>query len=526
LSDYNTFEKTNVVKATCIIFLLLIQFIVKAQPVFQKVYGLVGDSWGNCVQETKDKGFIISGSTFGVGAGSNDVYLLKIGENGSLKWTKTFGGSGMDYGCSIQQTDDGGFIIGGYTTSFSGTTQGDLYLVKTDSSGQLQWSKTFGGSQDDVGYSVLQANDGGFILVGMTTSFGAGSGDVYMVKVSPKGSLLWAKTYGGSGWDDGRSVQQTKDGGFIITGWTESFGSGGRDIYLIKTNSDGTLQWSKTFGGTGYDIGWSVQQTHDNGFIITGRGDSFGGGVYLVKTDSVGALQWSKTFIAANNLSCCVQQTNDSGFIICGGRSVSTHGDADAYLLKISSNGTFQWSRNFGGTGNQSGAAIRKLDNGGYIIVGEADDSTTGNVLLIRTDSSGNANCNQTDASTTVSSPATIVSFAATQVLTGCNEGTPATEMSSGGGEAEFCSTAAISQDSLLNNNLSIYPNPSSGIVYIRTSMNLKKVIVRDILGVCVLETNLSHAPTRINLHEQPKGIYFVELLLDNRTIIKKLFVE
>ncbi|MBF0302921.1 MAG: hypothetical protein HQK73_07765, partial [Desulfamplus sp.] len=190
-----------------------------------------------------------------------------------------------DYGNSVYPTSDGGFIVTGYTSSI-GAGGNDVYLIKTDSNGNELWSKTFGGKNDDYGRSVYPTRDGGFIVTGYTSSIGAGESDVYLIKTDSNGNEIWSKTLGGKSSDYGNSVYPTSDGGFIITGNTSSIGAGSSDVYLIKTDSNGNELWSKTLGGKKYDYSYSVYPTSDGGFIITGY--TFPDNILLIKTDKYG----------------------------------------------------------------------------------------------------------------------------------------------------------------------------------------------------------------------------------------------
>ncbi len=255
------------------------------------------------------------------------------------EWMKAFGGSSLDFGEVVQQTTDGGYIIAGATGSY-GAGSRDVYLLKADASGNKEWEKTFGGSGWDFAYSVEQTMDGGYIIAGTTGSYGAGSYDVYLIKTDASENKEWEKTFGGSGWDNAYSVQQTTDGGYIIAGTTDSYGAGLEDVYLIKTDASGNKEWEKTIGGGSSDFAYSVQQTTGGGYIIAGATDSYGAGsrdVYLIKTDASGNEEWEKTIGgSSSDFADSVEQTTDGGYIIAGITDSYGAGGGDVYFVKVS----------------------------------------------------------------------------------------------------------------------------------------------------------------------------------------------
>jgi hypothetical protein len=262
---------------------------------FVKIYGVTDDDYAYSVRQTSDGGYIVAGYTLSSGAGSFDAFLVKTNANGNPIWSKTYDVyhglpfRSSDYAYSVQQTSDGGYILAGYTSSFM--VGPDIFLIKTDANGNIQWSKTYGGASYDYAHSVRQTSDGGYIVAGYTNSFGASSFEIFLIKTDANGNIIWAKTYGGTYWDEASSVQQTLDGGYIVAGFTPSFGAGGWDIFLIKTDANGNIIWAKTYGGTDDDRASYVQQTSDSGYIVAGRTASFGAGlsdVFLVKTDANG----------------------------------------------------------------------------------------------------------------------------------------------------------------------------------------------------------------------------------------------
>jgi len=363
-----------------------------------RTYGGSDYDEGYSVAQTTDGGYIVAGRTFSFGAGGSDVYLVKTDALGDTIWTRTYGGSDYDWGRSVAQTTDGGYIVAGATWSF-GAGSGDVYLVKTDALGDTIWTRTYGGTSYDWGYSVAQTTDGGYIVAGETGSFGTG-GDVYLVKANSSGDTLWTRAYGGTSYDWGYSVAQTTDGGYIIAGETYSFGAGSGDVYLVKTDALGDTIWTRTYGGSYDDWGNSVAQTSDGGYIVAGLTTSFGAGwddVYLVKTDALGDTIWTRTY-ETDSSGWSVAQTTDGGYIVAGGTYSFGAGNFDVYLVKTDALGDTIWTRTYGGSNSDWGRSVAQTTDGGYVVAGVYDydySAGTGDVYLIKTDSLGYSAINE-----------------------------------------------------------------------------------------------------------------------------------
>jgi hypothetical protein len=370
---------------------LLLPLPLHAVITFERTYGGAGNDWGYSAVQTSGGGYAITGWTGSYGAGGGDAYLVRTDSLGDTLWTQTFGGSGYEEGRSVQQTLDGGFIIAGSTTS-SGAGSDDVYVIKTNASGSPQWTRTVGGTSHDWGNSVQQTTDSGYIVVGSTESFGSGRQDVYLVKTDVNGATSWSRTFGGDSGDYGCSVQQTFDGGYIVAGYTYSFGAGGADFYVIRTNAHGDTSWTKTYGGASLDYGYSIQQTTDSGYIITGYAASYGAGngdVYLIKIDPDGDTLWTKTFGSAGyDCGLSVRQTADGGYVIAGYTQ-----SVDVYLVKTNAGGDLQWSNIHGDTSYYYWTySVRQTTDGGYVSAGFANPQGTSeyDLYLIKTDSLGN----------------------------------------------------------------------------------------------------------------------------------------
>ncbi len=341
---------------------------------WNKTFGGKNNDYPGYVQQTSDGGYIIASGTESYGSGNEDIWLVKTDANGNQVWSNTFGGSNQDHPNSVQQTSDGGYIIAGFAYSFTVGRLSEAYLIKTDASGKEQWSKTFGGDLRDPLMSVQQTLDGGYIVAGWTESFGDSNGDVWLIKTNATGDQQWSKTFGGISVDYGRSVQQTLEGGYIVAGYTYSYGAGDSDAWLIKTNANGDQQWNWTFGGTLEDGANSVQQTQDGGYVVAGWTMSYAAGKYdawLLKTDASGKEQWNKTFGGTlNDTVYYVQQTSDGGYIISGYTDSYGTGLKDIWVIKTDDKGNELWNKTFGGIRDDQALSIRQTLEGGYIIAG------------------------------------------------------------------------------------------------------------------------------------------------------------
>ena len=306
-------------------------------------YGGLSFDGADSVQQTSDGGYIVAGRTKSFGAGEEDIWVMKLTGDGSVTWQKAYGGTGDDVAKFVQQTSDGGYIVAGSTRSFRAAY--DIWVLKLTANGSLTWQKTYGGTDNDAALAVQQTSEGGYVVAGYTYSFTNGLCDMWVLKLTADGSLTWQKTYGGSGDDFAYSVQQTSDGGYIVAGYTDSFGAGLYDIWVLKLTANGSVTWQKTYSGTngGGDGGSSIQQTSDGGYILSGYTYSFGAGqadTWVLKLTANGTITWQKTYGGAgHDFAVSVQETADGGYIVAGRSESFGAGDFDCWLLKLDASG-------------------------------------------------------------------------------------------------------------------------------------------------------------------------------------------
>jgi len=372
------------------LMILLTALTVQGQTTFQKTYG--GNDWdfGLSVQQTTDGGYILFGQTNSFGNGGQDMYLIKTDALGNEQWYRTYGGTDMEFGISVQQTTDGGYILcGGY----SGLGNDSLALIKTDQNGNEVWNKRYSGSiaYRDIGQFVEQTTDGGFIAVGITGP--AFTEDIYVVKTDINGNLQWSEVYNSTGREFGVGIRQTSDGGYAIIGQTDSKGNGREDMYLVKTNSIGDTIWTKTYGTPSDEIGRSLYITSDGGFILLGYEDSIGGDLFLVKTDLLGNEQWRKYYGGSGwDMGHSVQQTTDGGYILAGRKENTTLGTNDMYCIKTDNGGTIQWEYTYPRALMSDANSVQQTSDGGYILLGTTADTIAGyysDMYLVKINASG-----------------------------------------------------------------------------------------------------------------------------------------
>jgi uncharacterized delta-60 repeat protein len=365
-----------------------------SENTFERTYGGTKYEEASSVQQTRDGGYVVAGYTNSFGAGSVDFWVLKLNSAGTVQWQKTYGGAGEDLAYSVEQTRDGGYVVAGYTSSF-GVVGYDFWVLKLKSDGSIQWQKTYGGTEDDLAYSVQPTSDGGYVVAGYTYSFGAGGCNFWVLKLDSGGSVQWQKTYGGTGDDLAYSVQQTKDGGYVVAGYTRSFGAGGEDFWVLKLKSDGSIQWQKTYGGSLNDEAYSVEQTRDGGYVVAGYNPSFGAGgwdFWVLKLKSDGSIQWQKTYSGpGDDGALSVEQTSDGGYVVAGHTNSFGVVGYDFWVLKLKSDGSIQWQKTYGGTEDDYAYSVQQTKDGGYVVAGSTTSFGAGgyDFWVLKLDSDG-----------------------------------------------------------------------------------------------------------------------------------------
>jgi hypothetical protein len=369
----------SVILVVALSMLFILALALSEVPVteWEKTYGGANYDIAFSIAQTIDNGYVLAGATESYGAGGYDVWLVKTDSEGNLQWSKTYGGPYHDGADCVLQTDDGGYaLVGQFSVSFEHEI---FWFIKTDSEGNMEWNKTYGGANRAHAFSIVQTIDEGYALAGAIMDADTGNVDVWLVKTDSVGNMEWNKTYGGAAKDSANSILQTIDGGYTIAGYTYSFGAGNGDFWLVKTDSEGNIEWSKTYGGSNHDSASSIIQTDDGGYLLAGTTNSFGAGSYdlwLVKTDQHGNREWSQTYGGPNDEGATyITQTRDDGYIITG-RILPLDGlpwyerNSDGWLIKTDSIGNVQWNQTYGGAEFDEMWSVVQTSDGGYAVAG------------------------------------------------------------------------------------------------------------------------------------------------------------
>lgn len=415
---------------------------------FSFLYGGINIELANSVIQTTDGGYITAGSSTssvngdvtGTNHGGSDFWVVKYNEFGKIEWQRLYGGSGSEEAFTILQTTDGGYLVSGTSSSsangdVTGTSHGasDYWVIKLTATGNIEWDRLYGGAGNETRGYALQASDGGYIIAGRATN-SKGTGDVenfagpgndfcWIVKISASGTLQWQKLYGNTGGGSSypNAIASTADGSYIVTGFY--YGpTNTPDVWVFKINASGTIQWQKTFGGSGTEEGYDINQTADGGYMVTGYSNSSASGdvtgtnngsydTWTLKLDVAGELQWQKLYGGAqSDIGYKIFQNADGSYMFFGTSSSSNTGDItatgnggiDLLAMKLDSSGNILWLKLYGGLGSESPKSFSKTADGGYIIAGLSPSASanTGDITdthngwndlwLLKLDSSGN----------------------------------------------------------------------------------------------------------------------------------------
>lgn len=334
------------------------------------------------VIQTEDGGYAFTVAVIRA-FGDSEVSLFKIDSSGLKQWNQSLG-LGIEYEYFLIQTEDGGYAIAG--TAFYNTAGSmDSWLIKTDSNGNQQWAKTYGGENEDRAFGIVQSQDGGYALAGTSWQESSSSEDFWLVKIDSNGKLQWSQAYDSFQREDtAHCLIKTSDGGYALAGetWSDDL----KDMWLVKTNSQGTLQWSQMYGTSQEDTAYSVVQTSDGGYALAGWSGSgpFGGDSLLVRTDGSGNMLWNQTYGGEyfDFGVYSVVQVNDGGYALAGGLGMDGN-QRDFWLIRTGSSGNLLWNETYGGSGDDVAYDLTRTTDGGYALIGRSTDAYGVNVALL-----------------------------------------------------------------------------------------------------------------------------------------------
>jgi len=487
-----------------------------------------------------------------------------------IEWQKSLGGSNLDEARSIRQTLDGGYIVAGHSESNDGDVTGnhgnrDYWVVKLTETGAIEWEKTLGGSDNDWARSVIQTSDGGYIVAGGSWSndgdvIGShGEQDVWIVKLTPTGTIDWQKTYGGSNGEWANSIYQTSDGGYIFAGFSISIDGdvtgnhGSTDYWIVKITETGSLEWQKSLGGSMWERANSIQQTIDGGYIVAGGSPSIDGDItgnhgahdyWIVKLTSNGVIEWQKSLGGSSEDSAnSIQEIIGGGYIVSGfsysndGDVTGNNGDYDFWIIKLNTTGGIVWQESFGGSNVDGGGQIQQTLDGGFIIEGNTysnDGDVNGNqgegdFWIIKISETGDLNWQKTLGGSGYEIPYSIQqTIDGGFIVAGISESNDG-DVSGNHGEGDFWIVKLSSYLGVNDNNFNtalLYPNPTNGVININTD-DIKAVTFFNSLGKQSYFKELSgKSYTNIDVSHLARGVYTVVISTSNQQLVKNLIIK
>ena len=493
----------------------------------------------------------------------------------SIDWETHLGGSGNEWGNSIVQTSDGGYIIAGISESLDGDVSGnngnmDYWIVKLDDQGIVEWENNFGGSNNDRVYSIQEVSGGGFIAAGSSSSSDGdvsdnnGFTDYWLIKLDNNGSLLWENNYGGSGYDSANAIRETSDGGYVVAGSSTSAdgdvggNKGNDDFWIIKIDGTGNLQWEENIGGSDWDFPTAIQQTSDNGYVVSGSsgsgdndvsGNNGGNDFWIIKLDDTGALLWEKNYGGSgNDRSYAMQITTDGGYAIAGqsassdGDISSNHGGGDYWMIKLDNLGELEWENTYGGIDADWAFSMVQTDDDGYAIAGYSqsiDGDVGGNnggadYWIIKLDNLGGILWERNFGGSMSETPKSIQQTSDGWFILSGQSNSSDGDLSGNNGNLDYwivkmdgSSSTGIDKNKL-SGSYQVYPNPTCGDLFIERVLSDQQVNIEitDLNG-SVLQKIKNNDEKRIKLTmNQPAGIYFVHLFTNNEQEVYKVVVR
>ena len=530
-------EDLSIMKNSITLLALLLSVItVQAQDpniLWQKTIGGSENEYLYSIKQTIDGGYIIGGASESTISGDKtdssnggpDIWIVKTDAEGNIEWQNSIGGSYMDDLHSLELTPDGGYILAGESTSNisgdkSDNSRGmdDFWIVKINSSGNVEWDKTIGGSDSESFPQIRVFNNGYYIcgeswsnISGDKTESSKGETDYWLLKLDTSGNIVWQKTIGGSSYDSFTSMAITSDGGCALGGYSDSNISGDKtensrgydDYWIVKLNSSGTIEWDKTIGGSNADYLNSLIQTNDNGFLLAGESwsnisgdkteDSLGEGDYwIVKLDVNGNIEWQNT-IGGNDVdrSYSAHQTSDGGYIvggfsksdISGDKNENGQGNFDFWLVKLNSVGIIEWQNTLGGSEIDGITSLIQSADGSYILGGNSQSDISG-------DKTENSRGEQ---------DYWIIKHAQSLGL----------------------------QENSLTSAITLFPNPAKNTLQLNTQdKTITQVNIYTMTGSKILQLDINTISPTIDVSSLASGVYFVQLYSGKNVALKKFVKE